>query len=133
MGTMHRKEFLDRIINLFLTVFAALVSMNIYTALRKRFRTVRTIEIPIKDLQKPWHMEMECVISSQSDNLKVYSRHCPHLGCILQIHSSENAISCPCHGSRFDLQGTYVSGPAKQNMKILNYEISEDNKLRIFL
>ena len=37
---------------------------------------------------------------------------CTHLGCITRFLSDENVIACPCHGSRFDIEGNVVHGPA---------------------
>ncbi len=37
---------------------------------------------------------------------------CTHLGCITRFRSDERVIACPCHGSRFDLEGNVVHGPA---------------------
>ena len=37
---------------------------------------------------------------------------CTHLGCITRYLSDENAIACPCHGSRYDLEGNVTHGPA---------------------
>jgi cytochrome b6-f complex iron-sulfur subunit len=37
---------------------------------------------------------------------------CTHLGCITRYLSDLNIIACPCHGSRFDLEGNVIAGPA---------------------
>jgi glycine/D-amino acid oxidase-like deaminating enzyme/nitrite reductase/ring-hydroxylating ferredoxin subunit len=37
---------------------------------------------------------------------------CPHLGCIVAWNSTEQSWDCPCHGSRFDLSGKILRGPA---------------------
>jgi len=37
---------------------------------------------------------------------------CTHLGCITRYLADERVIACPCHGSRFDLEGNIVHGPA---------------------
>jgi cytochrome b6-f complex iron-sulfur subunit len=37
---------------------------------------------------------------------------CTHLGCITRYHADERAIACPCHGSRYDLEGNVTQGPA---------------------
>ena len=37
---------------------------------------------------------------------------CPHLGCALKYDPQEHAWECPCHGSRFDGDGTLLDGPA---------------------
>ncbi len=37
---------------------------------------------------------------------------CPHLGCALKYNKEENSWDCPCHGSRFDENGTVINNPA---------------------
>ena len=41
---------------------------------------------------------------------------CPHLGCQLEWNPDELSWDCPCHGSRFDLRGNLISGPAQTNL-----------------
>jgi glycine/D-amino acid oxidase-like deaminating enzyme/nitrite reductase/ring-hydroxylating ferredoxin subunit len=40
------------------------------------------------------------------------SLRCTHLGCILRFNSAERSWDCPCHGSRFDVDGSVLEGPA---------------------
>jgi cytochrome b6-f complex iron-sulfur subunit len=49
---------------------------------------------------------------------------CTHLGCITRFLSDENAIACPCHGSRFDLEGNVSHGPAPRSLPWL--EVTAD-------
>jgi len=37
---------------------------------------------------------------------------CTHLGCITQWKPEVNQIACPCHGSKFTMEGTKIEGPA---------------------
>jgi glycine/D-amino acid oxidase-like deaminating enzyme/nitrite reductase/ring-hydroxylating ferredoxin subunit len=39
------------------------------------------------------------------------SLRCTHLGCILRFNSAERSWDCPCHGSRFDVDGSVLEGP----------------------
>ncbi len=40
---------------------------------------------------------------------------CPHLGCALKWNAAERTWDCPCHGSRFDQEGTVLDNPANGN------------------
>lgn len=40
------------------------------------------------------------------------SARCTHLGCLVAFNAAERAWECPCHGSRFDTDGTVIQGPA---------------------
>jgi glycine/D-amino acid oxidase-like deaminating enzyme/nitrite reductase/ring-hydroxylating ferredoxin subunit len=44
--------------------------------------------------------------------LHAVSLRCTHLGCLLRFNSAERSWDCPCHGSRFDVDGTVLEGPA---------------------
>ena len=46
-----------------------------------------------------------------------FSAVCPHLGCIVQWNPTEKTWDCPCHGSRFDKEGTVINGPSNQNLR----------------
>ena len=42
------------------------------------------------------------------------SARCTHLGCIVHFNDTEQAWECPCHGSRFDVDGAVIQGPANR-------------------
>jgi glycine/D-amino acid oxidase-like deaminating enzyme/nitrite reductase/ring-hydroxylating ferredoxin subunit len=44
--------------------------------------------------------------------LHAVSLRCTHLGCLLRFNGAETSWDCPCHGSRFDVDGAVLEGPA---------------------
>jgi Rieske Fe-S protein len=55
---------------------------------------------------------------------------CPHLGCT--VEPQPDGFSCPCHGSRFGLQGQMVRGPAGKALTVLRVKTAADGKLHLF-
>ena len=43
------------------------------------------------------------------------SARCPHMGCELAWNPDEKSWDCPCHGSRFDVDGKLLDNPAKRD------------------
>jgi glycine/D-amino acid oxidase-like deaminating enzyme/nitrite reductase/ring-hydroxylating ferredoxin subunit len=49
--------------------------------------------------------------------LHAHSAVCRHLGCILRWNDFEKTWDCPCHGSRFAVDGTVLQGPAVHRLE----------------
>lgn len=45
---------------------------------------------------------------------------CPHMGCTLRFNDAEKTWDCPCHSSRFQVNGSILSGPATQPLHLFN-------------
>jgi len=52
------------------------------------------------------------VYRDEQGNLHGVSLRCTHLGCLLRFNGAERSWDCPCHGSRFDVDGAVLEGPA---------------------
>ena len=48
---------------------------------------------------------------------KVYTK-CPHMGCRLVFNEKEKTWDCPCHSSRFDVDGKCINGPSNRDIKV---------------
>lgn len=52
----------------------------------------------------------------KQDDLYIVDIFCPHLGCTLMFNEHEKTWDCPCHGSRFTIEGKIIKGPANVNL-----------------
>ena len=52
------------------------------------------------------------VFRAEDGMLHVRSAICTHLGCVVGWNPVESSWDCPCHGSRFDVEGEVLNGPA---------------------
>jgi len=50
---------------------------------------------------------------------------CTHLGCLYNWNSQENKFICPCHGSQFEADGTYIQGPAPRSLDSFVIQVVE--------
>lgn len=59
-----------------------------------------------------------CAVHRDADGqLHAVSARCTHLGCLVAFNRAEQAWECPCHGSRFDVTGRVVQGPAVEPLE----------------
>jgi glycine/D-amino acid oxidase-like deaminating enzyme/nitrite reductase/ring-hydroxylating ferredoxin subunit len=47
-----------------------------------------------------------------SGTLRSVRATCPHMGCVVKFNDGDQTWDCPCHGSRFALDGSVLDGPA---------------------
>ena len=52
-----------------------------------------------------------------SGELHAVSPVCTHLGCLVSFNTAEKSWDCPCHGSRFTLDGEVLQGPATDDLE----------------
>ena len=56
------------------------------------------------------------VYQDKSGEIHAVTARCPHLGCQLEWNPDTLSWECPCHGSRFDLDGRLLDGPAQEDL-----------------
>lgn len=57
---------------------------------------------------------------------KGFSTTCTHQGCAVTT-VADGTINCPCHGSKFNLDGTVAQGPAKRPLAVKAVQVQGDS------
>ena len=70
------------------------------------------------------------IIVHDDDGLRVMSLTCTHLGCMVEPRNF--GFECPCHGSRYAVDGKVFKGPAASNLPRLRVEKSKDGNIHVF-
>jgi len=58
--------------------------------------------------------------------IDVLAINCSHLGCSVALNKTAQSFDCPCHGSRFHLDGTVLRGPAPVPLSHLTWKQGND-------
>ena len=69
-----------------------------------------------------------CVVR-EGDRIAAISTTCTHLGCIVGL--SDTGFACPCHGSRFDQDGTVTGGPAPRPLPWFKVSLAPNGELEV--
>lgn len=125
-----RRQFLNKIFRGILGVTAAALTypflrfINFSVKPKPRYIVVRK-NIPIGG----FYTEHDFILFVFENGPVAISRRCTHLGCRVLFRQELQLIECPCHQSRFTLQGERVAGPAKKKLtKFKVRQLLDDNK-----
>jgi cytochrome b6-f complex iron-sulfur subunit len=66
---------------------------------------------------KFWLVDVDTQVNGQPQKgvMAIY-KVCTHLGCLYEWIPMTNRFECPCHGSKFELSGEYIAGPARRSL-----------------
>ncbi len=75
--------------------------------------------------------DQQVYVARTSMGIFAVSAVCTHLGCITQWKPELEMIACPCHGSRFNRDGTVVHGPAPRPLSHFAVRLMPDGNLLV--
>ena len=78
-------------------------------------------KLPVPDSGPLAFPEVKLWLVNTSQGMLGLYKICTHLGCLYKWVSINDRFECPCHGSKFQLDGTYIEGPAPRNLD--RYEV----------
>ena len=63
------------------------------------------------------------VVRNADGSFYALSALCTHLGCMTRYVPENAQVACPCHGSRFSLEGKVTAGPAPRPLRRLKMSL----------
>lgn len=61
--------------------------------------------------------KLVAVSKSFDGAIRTVDARCTHMGCVVRHNRAEQTWDCPCHGSRFGLDGSVIDGPAVADLE----------------
>jgi len=80
------------------------------------FTIGKVSELPEKGSAPVNYPKVKLWLSNTDQGVMALYKVCTHLGCLYNWNSQEGKFICPCHGSQFQANGTYIQGPAPRSL-----------------
>ncbi len=136
-GEIRRRDFLNEIAAGALCVAAVgaavvtikYLSPNVLFEPPTSFRIGTPDNFPVDSMT--YFADQQIYVARTSKGFFAESAVCTHLGCITQWKPELDLIACPCHGSRFNKDGTIVHGPAPLPLPHFAVRLMPDGSLLV--
>lgn len=140
LPSLERRRFMHRMLNMTLG-FWALAGLGgagyvagQYVWPRKEMGTTggeSAISFPVSEMKDKGMVKKlvngEAVgIFTVDGRLHALSLVCTHLGCLVGFNAEVGEMQCPCHGSRYDINGNVLQGPAPAPLRSYGVRVSGD-------
>lgn len=66
-------------------------------------------------------------LSHPEEGVVALYKVCTHLGCLYAWVETAGRFECPCHGSKYELNGKWIEGPAPRSLDRFNMTITLQN------
>jgi cytochrome b6-f complex iron-sulfur subunit len=91
------------------------------------FTLGRVEDVPEQDTTPGNFPKVKFWLSNTPEGLVALYKVCPHLGCLYGWNDQEFKFICPCHGSQYEHDGDYISGPAPRGLDRFVIRIEDEN------
>ncbi|HYK87313.1 MAG TPA: ubiquinol-cytochrome c reductase iron-sulfur subunit [Acidobacteriota bacterium] len=136
-GLINRRDFLDELTAAALgiaglgavAVTLRYLSPNVLFEPPTSFRVGTPEEYPVNSVA--YIAEQQVYIVRSPEGFYAVSAICTHLGCVTQWKQDLDLIACPCHGSKFQRDGSVVTGPAPRSLPHYAIHLMPDGNLLV--
>jgi cytochrome b6-f complex iron-sulfur subunit len=135
MSKLSRRDFLKLVRNGFLSLSAGLTIAGLIRFLNFEVNPAPQTEYdlgPASDFplnSRTVLSDPPVLVIHNEKGFAALSLLCTHLGCTVQ--DAEQGFECPCHGSRFNEDGRVQSGPAKEPLRSLQIQLTDQGHLKV--
>lgn len=98
----------DRLVKEGLDVATQLVKDYLFKGTEKELEEVKTGQGKLVEIDD----KKFAAYRDEQGKLHLVSPVCTHMGCLVHWNNGEKSWDCPCHGSRFSVDGEVLEGPA---------------------
>ncbi|MGD9900336.1 MAG: ubiquinol-cytochrome c reductase iron-sulfur subunit [Calditrichaceae bacterium] len=128
-NTYKRRTFLHTLGRRILLLAAGLLYFPFSGFLNRVSQKKHILTFKLKDLKENEFF----FVRTDHQKLRIISKKCTHLGCTVNFNENSKLFVCPCHGSKFDEDGHFISGPAKKDLNNLDYNLNETDEIEIII
>ncbi len=94
------------------------------------FTAGRVSELPAAGSAPVNFPKVKLWLSNTQNGVMAIYKVCTHLGCLYNWNDQEGKFICPCHGSQFQSDGTYIRGPAPRSLdRFILQIVAEDGNV----
>lgn len=131
LGAVTRREFLYYVWGASMAMFLGACGGLILWFAYPRFREgefggdfrLSVEDIPEKNAGPIANAAGRFWVTHTEDGLAALYQVCTHLGCLYKWVDANGRFECPCHGSKFELNGIYIEGPAPRGTDRFNARV----------
>lgn len=133
---INRREFLNYAWSAAMALFMAEMGVLAYLFAYPRFRegefggvfTLDVVAVPPEGAPPADNPEGKFWLIRTEEGVRALYKVCTHLGCLYKWVDTNDRFECPCHGSKFEADGTYIEGPAPRDLdQFAMAALDEDN------
>jgi cytochrome b6-f complex iron-sulfur subunit len=87
-------------------------------------------EIPVGRSKKFAYGNIPGIIVNNEGEMRAFSLHCSHFGCVINWLPHRKVFSCPCHGGEFSSTGRAIGGPPEDPLNQFAIQV-RDNRIYV--
>jgi cytochrome b6-f complex iron-sulfur subunit len=91
------------------------------------FNAGRVSDLPAKCSAPENYPKVKFWLSNTDEGVIAIYKVCTHLGCLFNWADQDGKFICPCHGSQFQTDGTYIRGPAPRSLDRFVIQIVDED------